>query len=469
MQKTLKNWNSYQLGWLLIIFSGLYLGLAFPRSYFRHDDWLIIGNVARFTPESWKFLFEPYLIFNSIKEVWFFRPWFKLMVFLNYCFLGYHYFAWLTLNLIFTLGALILGYLSIKELSSNFSQGLLFVAFFVSSVHFHFGSLVWVGEGAMNCPQLFFLFLNGYLFSKAIRCPKKSSAISYYFSAFIAFVISLGFKESSIFHLPFLLVILFHPQNNPLSQKSRFWLFFPYIISTTIYLAFRLFYLPINPGYTPHLEIQLIVKPILFLLGSLVLPVLAITFANSDNQANLRNTVKVFGSMGWYLLLFFPFFIIYMGHGFFSPGWLLTPGMYLAYLIGLKFPLLFYNRKTIRLSLFTTLIFSSLLVFYQTQSLKWWLWYKPQRQLVKIIDEAGSSSTQLIRLFNCEKPEQNHPSLIRVVGYNVSIQELFWLKHKTLPKVKILPCAELEHHLTAATENSINLKWEFPELTNLNP
>jgi hypothetical protein len=463
---TEQKFNPLQLIYLFLAFSCGYLALAFPFSYFRHDDWLIIGNVVRFIPQDWKFLFEPYLIFNSIKETWFFRPWFKLFVFLNFSALGYHYYAWLVINLVLTLGALLFGYLSLKRLTLDSNRALIFVAFFIFSIHFHFGSLLWMGEGAMNCPQLFFLFLNFYLFSISITAPQKNRKLFAGLGALVSFMISLGFKESSIFHLPFLLILFFHREPLRISRKALL-VFTPYLIIAGVYLYYRLFLLPINPGHKPQTDLRLILKPALFLLASLSLPIASILISSVFFKANVREKQKLLGLLFKSLVFFLPFFAAYLGHGFFSPGWLTAPGIYLAFLVGLKLPSAFTVRPILRTSLILTLVVSMSLVLYQTNSIKWWSWYKPQRQIVEIIDQLGSSSTQSVRIFNCESQDDKLPPLIRVVGYNVSIQEIFWLRHKTLPHVSILPCSTLSKILATPIDNTINLKWAFPEFTIL--
>lgn len=467
--KPLKLQNTASWGWWLLGFVSFYLGFVFPFSFFRHDDWLILGNVARFLPNNWQFLFEPHLKVNSIKQIWFFRPWFKLIVYFYHSLFGFHYFAWLCLNLLFTVGALIFGFLSIRLLSLSADQGILFLAFFIFSLHFHFGSLVWAGEGSMNCPQVFFLFFNLYFFSRAIRTSYKQQAYLFHFLALLTFIFSLGFKESSLFHLPFVFLILFHSQNDLLNHKNKVLIFLPYILIATLYFIFRLYVIPFNPGYIPTITTRLILYPTLFLLGSLLLPYLALLFAAFFRDSGLEKPFKITLSFLWYLLFFAPFFAVYMGHGFFSPGWLLTPGMYVAYIIGLKFPLPFFSRKMIRIALLCTLIVSGASVIYQAHQLKWWMWHRPQRQLLKIIEEKGSHSTQTLQIFDCNNVSENLPSFNRVVGNRWAIQEMFWLKHKTMTRVRILPCQALEKETFFAKPETLSLKWSFPDFSIVSP
>ncbi len=152
-----------------------------------------------------------------------------------------------------------------------------------------------------------------------------------------------------------------------------------------------------------------------------------------------------------------------MGHGFFSPGWLLAPGFYFAFIFGLFCPTPLRKTKILTTSIILTLLLSTTLVLYQTNELSWWSWYRPQRQILEIIKEVGTPQTETVRIFNCEDQGQKLPHLHRVVGYSDSIQEIFWLVHKKLPQVHVLPCQEIGISTTPKTSNSLNLKWSFPE------
>jgi hypothetical protein len=428
----------------------------------------MIGNVARIVPSHWKFLFEPYLIYNSNPEIWFFRPWFKLLLYVLYKTLGFQYYGWLAVNLIFTLATLVLGHLTIVELTGNVKKGLLFIAFFISSIHFHFASLVWVGEGTMNCPQLFLLFLNFYCFSKVINSKKRIQVLGFYLLGCLAFILSLGFKEAAIFHLPFLLILLF---NNSTSQKRslkfKISLLIPFGLITICYLYFRLFLIPFNPGYKPQVNIEFILLPILFLLLSLLLPLFSIWIGAISVKVPFAKCSREVLTRSWYLLFFIPFFVTYMGHGFFSPGWLLAPGVYFAFLIGFGFPNSLIHKPLIRNSLVFSVLASSALVFYQTGQLNWWSWHKPQKQIVEIIKAVGSPQTKSLQIYNCGDTNEKSAHLKRVVGYPDSIQEIFWLVHQTLPQVDILPCSEATRTVAITNPQTLRLKWDFPKFTVL--
>ncbi len=468
MLKVIKNFEQSSLAWVLFGFSALYLTVAFPFSFFRHDDWLMIGNVARIIPNHWKFIFEPYLIFNSVPEVWFFRPWFKLILYLLYHTFGLQYYGWLAVNLLLTVGALVFGYLTIADLTRSRLNALIFVLFFVFSVHFHFASLVWVGEGTMNCPQIFLLFLNFYLYNKAFNSVTPKKGIIFYGLSIFIFILSLGFKEAAIFHLPFLLLILFNKANGKnysLTRKIKFLI--PYFILACIYLYFRLFLVPFNPGYKPRGDWTWFLIPFFFICAAFLIPLFSMVIGAASSKVYLNKCLKEILLRGGYFVFFIPFFITYMGHGFFSPGWLLAPGFYFTFVLGLTFPSTLLNHKFIATSLVFTCIVSSGLVFYQTHNLSWWSWHRPQRQILEIIKGVATSETQTIQIYNCEQSEKNNPHLHRVVGYSDSIQEIFWLAHKKLPTVNVLPCENMQRSLASAAPNTLSLKWSFPEFTVL--
>jgi hypothetical protein len=275
----------------------------------------------------------------------------------------------------------------------------------------------------------------------------------------------LGFKESSIFHLPFLLVLFFHQKPIKISPKLLtvfFTVFSPYVLIGSFYLFFRLYLLPFNEGYKPKTNLLLILKPSLFLLFTIALPSLTLLVGSLWYRVKREDIPTLLFFVFKYLVFFIPFFISYVGHGFFSPGWLTAPGIYLAFLLGLKLPSIFILRQILLASIVLTVIISSGLVFFQTHSIKWWSWYKPQRQIVEIIEKTGTSQTQWVRIFNCESTEDRLTPLIRVVGYDASIREVFWLKHKNLPRVDIFPCSTMEKILSDSKINTLNLKWTFP-------
>ena len=468
MLRAIKNLGQSSLAWMLLGFSAFYLVFAFPISFFRHDDWLMIGNVVRIIPQNWEFLFQSHLVFNDTAEIWFFRPWFKLILYLLFQTMGYHYYGWLVVNLLFTLGALLLGYLAISEFTGSTKRALLFVSLFVVSLHFHFASLVWVGEGTMNCPQIFLLFFNLYCFSKFLNASTQTAKTSFYLLGIVAFIFSLGFKEAAIFHLPFLGAILF---GGSLAKKFSFRKksisLLPYFFIGVGYLYFRLYLLPFNPGYKPQMVLSWLILPATYLLISFFIPIFCLLLGTLNSKIKPSEYFKGMLSRVGYAIFFIPFFITYVGHGFFSPGWLLCPGFYLVFLIGLSLPTPLLNKKLVGTSLVFTGLLSGVIVFYQVNKLSWLSWHKPQRQILKIIEDVGTSQTKTLQIFDCMAAEKNETSVYRVVGYPSSIQEIFWLNHKVLPEIQILPCSEARRSVASLTPNIIKLRWSFPEFTVL--
>src|SRR4051794_20483659 len=86
----------------LTLFSVVYAAGVFAFAFFRHDDWLILGNSVAHLPRDWSFAWRPTLFFHGREGDWFFRPFFKLGVYAFYQAFGFHYRAWLCALLLVT-------------------------------------------------------------------------------------------------------------------------------------------------------------------------------------------------------------------------------------------------------------------------------------------------------------------------------------------------------------------------------
>ena len=320
----------------------------------------------------------------------------------------------------------------------------------------------------MNCPQIFLLFFNLYCFSKFLNASTQTAKTSFYLLGIVAFIFSLGFKEAAIFHLPFLGAILF---GGSLAKKFSFRKksisLLPYFFIGVGYLYFRLYLLPFNPGYKPQMVLSWLILPATYLLISFFIPIFCLLLGTLNSKIKPSVYFKGMLSRVGYAIFFIPFFITYVGHGFFSPGWLLCPGFYLVFLIGLSLPTPLLNKKLVGTSLVFTGLLSGVIVFYQVNKLSWLSWHKPQRQILKIIEDVGTSQTKTLQIFDCMAADKNETSVYRVVGYPSSIQEIFWLNHKVLPEIQILPCSEARRSVASLTPNIIKLRWSFPEFTVL--
>lgn len=140
---------------LLSVFCLFYLGALFPFAFFRHDDWLIVHNGALLT-ENWSSAWSPTLTHGAMERVWFFRPLFKFNGFLFWRLFGEQYFFWLLGVLTFTVAAVYLAADSLSLFATTRKKAITFVTLFLCAPLIHFGSLTWIGEGLMNCPQIFF-------------------------------------------------------------------------------------------------------------------------------------------------------------------------------------------------------------------------------------------------------------------------------------------------------------------------
>ena len=151
--------------WFILLAAIYVIGL-FPFAYFRNDDWLIFGNALLHVRNDFSQAFRPTLFYGEREVVWFFRPFFKILPYFFFEAFRYNYSLWLGTLFAFFVLAIYLTFRSLKLLTHSRKKALLFVVLFTASFHLHFGSLIWMGEGMMNIPQLFLFSLNLFLFLK---------------------------------------------------------------------------------------------------------------------------------------------------------------------------------------------------------------------------------------------------------------------------------------------------------------
>jgi len=444
-----------------------YLILVFPFAYFRHDDWLILGNAVLNLKQNWAFAFSPTLYFNDIEVIWFFRPLFKIFVYLFFILLGYQYYFWLFGLFALTVCSSWLGYQIVSDLTQSKRLGLLFALLFLASMHFHFGSTVWMGEGMMNCPQVFFLILSAYLFIRATG--KERFSFLWGSGALASYILSLGFKESSVFHVAFLFAILVSENRFKLIsvKKKAFWLL-PYFAVTAIYLWIRFLYMPLNPHYTTNFSWMAFGRTVFFFVGALSLPVAVLLIGLRLKGRDLLYRYLVGGRKKWLYLAFIllsvsPYLVF--GHGFFSPGWLFFPGFYLALVAclmgeGIASDLSTPFVRRLGFALFYTSVFPILIGLYQVG---WWKWHQGQRQIKQIIASAPKDKTSEVVIVNCANGEFPDSRLQRVVGFEASLYQLWALHHEERVPISIIPCTEKYK----VAEDKLILKWRFPKFTRL--
>lgn len=449
-----------------------YLALVFPAAYFRHDDWLILGNSVLRLPKDWSFALSPNLFFGEQEINWFFRPLFKTLVYYFYQCFGSTYYLWLVGILGFLVGALLLGSKIILAVTGSKLAGRIFLVLFTASIHFHFGSLAWMGEGIMNCPQLFFLMLNMYcICSVAFRPGSRLRSLALQSAAVLSYLIAIGFKESAVFHLAFMVtMVLSETRFSTIPTKSRLYLLAPHFILTLAYLVFRLGTVPFNEHYFAQLALETIIKPAcifgLSIAGPLGVWFGVLWFYNRRFCSQAAHSLGARWPYLFFLLLsIFPYF----GHGFFSPGWLLFPGFYVLLVVALATPLKWkpvlipQNALAICLLLVTL---SPVLLYAHRDG--WWLWHKGQRQLHELVRSAPEGAISELVIFDCPNPRYPHATLERVVVFYASLYEMWNLYHRTPIGISIRGCEAMSRKPASQSQTpaqTMALKWEFPEFS----
>lgn len=448
----------------LFIFSLAYLVAVFPFCFFRHDDWLILGNSILVLPKSWSFAWHATLLYKNQEVVWFFRPFFKIIVFAFYQVFGLNYYLWLTATLLMSLGMLAAGAWSLKLLGFNSERVNRFVLFFVATIPFHFGSLAWMGEGIMNIPVGFLLMLNVALFVKALQTTQR---VFWNLLALLCFVLALGFKESAVFQ-PFFLFLLFlcdsTAKKELLGRRIRLWL--PHAILGGAYLIFRLCKVPWNPSYAPHFTLSTIFRPLVLLLGSLSIPTILWLGLARPRWKDILESLKE----KWPMFLFFiPSLLPYLGHGFFSPGWLFLPGIYLAWIFAWFAPSSPLEREPQFNKKFgiALCILSLLPIVHLLRDLGWWQWKEGQTKVVQLVESAPPEHFKYWVILDCPNPEYPKANLERVLGFEAGFYNLWLLKQNYPIAVRIEACDQLEAYKKRT--DSLLMRWEFPNLTQISP
>jgi len=431
------------IGKAFLFIAVYYLGFAFPFAYFRHDDWFILGNSVLRLDEDWSFLFRPTLFSFDVEHVWFFRPLFKLFVYVFYKLFHDQYFLWLSVLLLFLLGSVWYGARSIQIICRQRKPSFVLVVLFCSTVPIHFGSAVWMGEGMMNCPQIFFLSLSLYLFLR--------SSIT---ASLIVYLLSLGFKEAGVFHLPFLIsIVLFENIYANNNFKKKVILLLPFVLTTGIYLVIRLFVMPLNPQYVSSFSFENIGQVLLIMGGVLLMPVLITWIIHKRRNIFLKDL-----SSKWYYFLCIGASLgPYLGHAFFSPGWLLFPGFYMIFVIALVTKAKDIDTIKIGAILF---ILSNAIIGWKLVDIGWWKWNIAQREMHAIIRQADENKTKALVILTCPNPKYPTSNVERVVGARESLYELWKLEHKKPIPIFILGCDMDRKELSDGTR--LVLRWEFP-------
>lgn len=425
-----------------------YLALS-PFIYFRHDDWLMLGNAVNILPNDWGFLWKPtWFTSPQREEIWFFRPLFKTIIWAAYQLFSFNSVFWTLSHWGFLVGGTLLGGKTLFLLTHDKNRADIFMTLVFCSLSIHFASVVWVGEGMMNAPQVFLLMGSSYLYA-------RNTLWSSIFSLFVYFL-ALGFKESSVFLPIFLLAITISQQT--FSQRKAFLLAQFTLMSA--FLFFRLGILPFNPGYKPHFSWDSLAKPILYFSAILLMPILSLVLSQTKISFLTRNFIRN-------VLLFCPFGVLlvapHLGHTFFSPGWFLLPGFF-----GIWILVFCLDPKQItQLSLprwaFILLIISALPVVWQIYRIQWIDWNQSQKEVHRFIREVPESVTG-IYIETCPNPEKPEITFQRVVGAQENLEHMWNLHHNRPITIRLVPCS-LFSQAIKIPDGSVLAKWEFPVFT----
>jgi len=422
-----------------------YLAVS-PFVYFRHDDWLILGNAVLVLPQNIRFLWEPYLFMSpSTKEIWFFRPFFKGIVWLCYSLFQYKIFFWILIHLTFILGSVFFGEKTLRNLKGSAYFTNLFFLFFVCSIALHFANIVWVGEGMMNAPQVFLLSLTLFLFFSHSLFSQWLSVLPY--------LLALGFKESSAF-LPLFLFPIAWSEGQ--LKKKRFLLALHFLLFF-LFLIFRLGFLPFNPGYKPSFTLNHFFQPIILFCICIFTPLMIFFFRIHRYQKCSKRNLAT-------LLTFVPFLASilapHLGHPFFSPGWILLPGFFSLWILCYCFPSPQLNKRSLLLHTLLLLFISTSLVMFQAWKLEWFSWAVPQKKMHEIIRTANADSISQIEIKNCINPLKPEITFQRVIGAKENLEFMWALHHSSPVQIRFVPCDNVE----SQSEGKLTLFWQFPNL-----
>lgn len=453
---------------ILILFSVFYL-LAFPFAFFRHDDFMMIGNTLH-VDQDWKFVFSYQLDYGSM-ESWFFRPVFKALFHVLYKSFGFVHYPFLLVSLIATALALWVGYRIVLACTAREENAFLFASLFASALPLHFGSVMWAGEGLMNCPQVLLLALSTYLSLRWASATRSSHQFAYLGTAILCYVLALGTKESSVFHFAFMFaMVLTEKPFRIISRKRQTLILGSFAIPTAIYLVYRLGFIPLISGYWPDTFGLPMLKQCLGLLSALLIaPATVVLTLIVSAQTHRFSSFTVFRQKWLYL----PFLLVsltpYVGHGFFSPGWLLLPGYFFVLVFCLGDLGLESKRGLVAIPALITLAISLVVVGRQLDSIGWWWWQKPQRKALEIVRSCPRGRIKGVIVYECVNPDYPNSHFNRVIGGSQSIVPLWRRIHgESLSSFRPAGCRE-----PTATEKSradlLLLSFTFPKLTWLNP
>lgn len=433
--------SSSFLTWCIILsFSALFSYFG-TTCFFRHDDWMMLGNAVIQLPQDGSILWEPRLYFSpDEKGIWFFRPLFKGILWVAFQCFHFNFLGWVLTQWALFLGSIWLGSLAVSRLSQCQLKGNLFFLLMLCSFALFAPNIVWIGEGMMNLPQLFLLSLVIYLFfldsgfARGITIP--------------LYLLAIGFKESGAFLPLFLATVSFLCHR---FKKDRFLLTL-HCLLMALYLLIRLKFMPFNPGYLPHWSFNTLVRPLAFFAFFNALPLLSVFLSG---LSPLRSTFLAF--IPFCLLLVGP----HIGHPFFSPGWLLLPGYFLVWALAFSCPSKGIQALSFRKLIVISLVLSSIPVLWQVHQLGWTKWGISQKQVFNSLKSLDPQTVTKLLIESCPDPKRPTVTFDRVVGAENSMEHLWMLQHQSPIQVQIVSCGKLPQTQEEPFGTIVG-KWNFP-------
>ncbi|MFM8270148.1 MAG: hypothetical protein ACKN9V_08170, partial [Pseudomonadota bacterium] len=447
LKSPMKSFQSNSLA-ALVIMTLFYLALS-PYIYFRHDDWLMLGNAVSILPHDWSFLWKP-TWFTSPKheEIWFFRPLFKGIIWAAYQLFSFNSVLWTLSHWVFIVIGTLIGGKTLFLLNQDPKRPDIFMTLVFCSLSVHFASVVWVGEGMMNAPQIFLLMLSSYLFVRNTLLSSVSSLFVYF--------LALGLKESSVF-LPIFLLAISISQKQYLQRKPF------HLVQFTLmffFLVFRLGILPFNPGYSPHFSWDSLAKPIIYFSAILLMPFLTLVSSHLRVDFLNRNSIKN-------LVLFSPFVVLlvgpHLGHSFFSPGWFLLPGFFSIWIFVYCLDVKHIEKLTLHRWALSLFILSALPVAWQINRIQWLEWNHSQKEVHRFIKEVPDT-VKGIYIETCSNPIWPEITFQRVIGAQENLEHMWNLHHKSPITIRLLPCAIFSQAIKLP-DGFVLAKWNFPEFS----
>ena len=335
----------------------------------------------------------------------------------------------------------------------------------------------------MNVPQAFLLMSVTACWMELASRKKVRVTDPALWAAIGLFFLSLGFKESTVFHLALIAGMTLSEKKFQFTKRVPFWIrqFAPLVIVGLVYLTIRLGLMPWNQSYKPAFSLPLWAASLAkFWSVPLATAFLWIALDARLDLSRWKKWGRALVRRGWWIPYFGVSSAVYLGQNFFSPGWWYLPSLFLAFAIALcqaDLPLSDSGarEKTAQPSLglqagVCLLVFVTFST-WQLNKLGWQHWGGLQRELHEAVLRANPKEIRRIILYECESPEFPAMQLSRVVGDDEAIRNHWQLVHGNRVHVGYRYCDHLERDLRSPASIDQNdeavFVWKFPNIVPL--